>query len=135
MRFRLLAPLFCFAAATCSAPTAVDTAVINVLVRDDIGKSAGRNEVIVRRVDAPGAMRRVDTGTNTAGRVSVEISESGTYEVLVIPTSGFESSPELRRTVTVNAGERIVLAFTLYRAGSSEPNRNPTPQVPQPWWP
>ena len=134
MRIHLLAPML-YLAAACSAPTEVDSAVINVLVRDDIGKSAGRNEVIIRRVDAPDATRRVDTGTNTAGRVSVELRESGTYEVLVIPTPAFASSPELRRTVTVNAGERIVLAFTLYRAGSSEPNRNPTPPVPQPWWP
>jgi len=135
MRLRLVAPLLCLAAAACSAPTDLDTAVINVLVRDDVGKSAGRNEVIIRRVDAPDAMRRVDTGTNTAGRVSVELRESGTYEVLVIPTANYASSPELRRTVTVVGGERLVLAFTLYRAGSSEPVQTPMPHVPQPWWP
>ena len=135
MRLRLVAPLLCLAAAACSAPTDLDTAVINVQVRDDIGKSAGRNEVIVRRVDAPDATRRVDTGTNTAGRVSVEIREAGTYEVLVIPTVNYASSPSLRRTVTVEGGERLVLAFTLYRAGTSEPVRDPMPYVPQPWWP
>lgn len=135
MRPRLVATLLCLAAAACSAPTYLDTAVINVLVRDDVGKNAGRNEVIIRRVDAPDAMRRVDTGTNTAGRVSVEVPESGTYEVVVIPTPIYASSPELRRTVTVVTGERIVLAFTLYRAGWSEPSQNPTREVPQPWWP
>lgn len=135
MRLRLIAPLLCIIAAACSAPTELDTAVINVLVRDDVGKSAGRNEVIIRRVDAPDATRRVETGTNTAGRVSVEIPESGTYEVLVIPTTAYASSPALRRTVTVIPGERVVLAFTLHRAGSSEPNQNQTPQIPLPGWP
>jgi hypothetical protein len=135
MRLRLLAPLLCLAAAACSAPTELSTAVINVQLRDDIGKSAGRNEVIIRRVDAPDATRRVDTGTNTAGRVRVEIRESGTYEVLVIPTVNYASSPSLRRTVTVVGGERVVLAFTLYRAGSSEPTQNPMEPLPQPWWP
>ncbi|MCC7001472.1 MAG: hypothetical protein IT357_04880 [Gemmatimonadaceae bacterium] len=135
MRLRLVAPLLCLAAAACTAPTDLDTAVINVQVRDDIGRSAGRNEVIIRRVDAPDATRRVDTGTNTNGHVSVRLRDSGTYEVLVIPTATFSSSPSLRRTVTVIEGERVVLAFTLYRAGWSEPDQNPTREYTPTTWP
>lgn len=135
MRPRLIVVPFLLAAAACGGPTGVDTAVITVQVRDDIGKSAGRNEVIIQRVDAPGATSRVYTGTDTDGRASVRVSEPGTYDVRVVPTAGFVSSSSLRRTITVAEGERIDVAFTLYRGGNSELNREYTPWNDGTVWP
>lgn len=135
MRMRLLALPLLLAAAACGGPTGVDTAVITVQVRDDIGKSAGRNQVIIQRVDASDAASRVYTGTDTDGLASVRVSEPGTYDVRVVPTEGFVSSASLRRTITVDQGERIEMAFTLYRGGNSELNREYTPWNGEAVWP
>lgn len=135
MRMRLLALPLLLAAAACGGPTGVDTAVITVQVRDDIGKSAGRNQVIIQRVDASGAASRVYTGTDTDGRASVRVGEPGTYDVRVVPTEGFVSSSSLRRTITVAEGERIDVAFTLYRGGNSELNREYTSWNGETGWP
>jgi hypothetical protein len=132
---RLLALPLLLAAAACGGPTGVDTAVIAVQVRDDIGKSAGRHQVIVQRVDAPGAASRLYIGTDTGGRASVRVGEPGTYDVRVVPTDGFVSSSSLRRTITVAEGERIDVAFTLYRGGNSELNREYTPGNGETVWP
>jgi hypothetical protein len=135
MRLPLMALPLLLAAVACGAPTGLDTAVIAVQVRDDIGKSAGRQQLIIQRVDAAEMSRRVDTGTDRDGRASVPVSTSGMYEVRVIPSDGFVSSASLRRTIVVVEGERTDVTFTLYRGGNSELNAERTPWNGEAGWP
>jgi hypothetical protein len=131
MRLRLLAPMLLLAAA-CGAPTGPDAARISVRLLNEAGQSAGRNQVIVRPIAADAA-RRVDTGTDQAGRVEVRLDAPGTYEVWVVPRQDFVGAASLIRAVTVGPNERVVVEFTLRRdafdesrtpgfAGSLSPN-------------
>lgn len=130
MRLRLFAPTLLFAAA-CGAPTGLDAARISVRLLNDAGQSAGRNQVIVQPILAD-AGRRVDTGTNQAGRVEVRLEAPGTYEVWVVPSDGFVGTRSLVRAVTVGANERVVVEFTLQRDAVDELRRPESPGTDTP---
>jgi hypothetical protein len=125
MRLRLLVVPILLAAAACGAPTDPSAASVEVEVRNEVGASAGRHRIqIVRAVGGEDTKPLVSATTGTDGRVSVRLESAGAYEVRVVPTEGFASAAPSRRTISVAAGERVAVVFTLHRAhdpGPGEP--------------
>ncbi len=132
-RFRATAAVAALLLAACAdAPAAPDAELISVRLRNELGQSAGRNEVIIERGGSVSQVVRRD-GTGAAGRTDVTLPGPGTYLVRVIPRDGYASSPTLQRVVTVEPAQRLVLEFTLYRTGMSELPPPMSPPYPSPF--
>lgn len=91
--------------------TAPDTAILDVRLRDDAGKSAGRNRVVV----ALASGTQIDASTDADGNVAIAVPEAGTYDVRVIPREGYAVSSRVVKRVTVAERGTVVVDFTLYR--------------------
>lgn len=112
---RLIAISLLALAAACTSSTGPESTVISVVLRDDSGASAGRNQLIVTQSD--GTKIAASTGTN--GKTSIKVTSPGDYTVSVIQRSAFVGSDALTRRVSVAANSTTVLEFTLYRGGAS----------------
>ena len=114
MRKLIAISLLTFAAA-CSSSTAPESTVINILLKDDSGAPAGRNQIVVTQAD--GSKLTASTGSN--GKTSIEVAQPGDYVVTVVQRSAFVGSDALTRRVSVAANTETTLEFTLYRGGTS----------------
>ena len=114
-RLSLLILFAGFAACTPVAGISPDAPAITVRLRNENGANAGRNQVIVTTP----ATTRVITGTQYDGTLHLPVKEPGVYRVKVIPRDGFLASDSLTRDVTVGNSGRVVVDFTLFRAGCS----------------
>jgi len=95
--------------------TRPDSTVITVRLRDDAGAPAGRNQVIVTSSDGA----RVSAQTLGDGTADIRVTGAGTFQVHVIPRTGYLPSDALSKNVTLTENEVAVVNFTLFRAGLS----------------
>ena len=122
MRQLLLLSLLVSAAACNVGKSTGPSTVINVRVMDEAGAPVARTPV--RVMVSP--TTRVDAATRGDGTVDIGV-DAGVYQVWVIPRDGYISGPEsLLKSVTVNASEKVVVDFTVHRAGG--------PTTDQPAW-
>lgn len=119
MRHLILASLLVGATA-CGlwSGSAPDPTVIAVRVVDDRGVPVDRAEVTVTM----SGTTRVDAKTRSDGLTVIDVADVGTYLVTVIPRDGYVAgSDPLSKQVTVNANEKPLVTFTLYRASIYPP--------------
>lgn len=98
--------------------TRPESTVINVRVRDDRGAPVGRTQV---SATLP-ATTRVKAQTRSDGTADILVADAGIYRVWVVPREGYLASDALSKSVTVATNAKAAVDFTLYRAGSSNPN-------------
>ncbi len=106
--------------------TRPDATVISIRLRDDRGAPAGRNQVIVTLP----ASTRVNAQTRTDGTVDIGVVDPGVYRVWVIPRDGYISTDSLTKLVTVTSNGKVVVNFTLHRAGTNSDGPCVVPTIP-----
>lgn len=119
MRPLILAPLLVgLAACGLGSGSAPDPTVIAVRVLDDRGAPVNRAEVTVTM----SGTARVDAKTRSDGITVIDVADVGTYRVTVIPRDGYVAgSDPLTKQVTVDANEKSLVTFTLYRVSYYPP--------------
>jgi hypothetical protein len=115
MRKLIAISVLAILAAACQSSTGPESTVISVLLRDDSGAPAGRNQIIVTQSDGT----KLSATTGNSGKADIKVTQSGDYVVSVIQRSGFIGSDALTRRVSVAANTKTTLEFTLYRGGTS----------------
>ena len=126
---RLLVLSVAAAMAACSSGGSTGPAanVINVRVVDDAGIGVGRMPVTA--VSSSGA--EVRGVTHGDGTVKISVTESGVYQVSMIPREGYlRSLDPLTRTVSVDAAQAASIQFQVWRSGVST-GENPPERL---WW-
>ena len=61
--------------------------------------------------------------TRTDGTVDIGVVDPGVYRVCVIPRDGYISTDSLTKLVTVTPKGKVVVHFTLHRAGTTSDGR------------
>ena len=96
--------------------TEVEATIINVVVRDDRGVPV--NRMPVSAIISPTG--RVDASTRTDGTVQLRVPDGGIYVVRVTARAGYiGSTPDLIKSVSVDANATATVDFTVYRQGVS----------------
>ena len=99
------------------ATTASAVATVSLRIRDDGGKAAGVNQVLVTSPSGINTSYR----TRNDGTLTIQLQEAGTLTVRVVPRAQFAGgTPGLARTVTLNEGSSQLLDITVYRSGEGE---------------
>ncbi len=99
------------------ATTAPAVATVSLRIRDDGGKSAGVNQVLVTSPSGVNTSYR----SGNDGTLTIQLQEAGTVTVRVVPRAQFVGgTPGLARTVTLNEGSSQLLDITVYRSGEGE---------------
>lgn len=98
--------------------TRPESTIINFRVRDDRGAPVDRTQVSVTL----SATTHVYGRTRGDGSADIDVAGAGIYHVSVIPREGYLASDALSKRVTVAANANAAVDFTLYRAGTSNPN-------------
>ena len=99
------------------ATTAPAVATVSLRIRDDGGKSAGVNQVLVTSPSGVNTSYR----SGNDGTLTIQLQEAGTVTVRVVPRAQFVGgTPGLARTVTLNEGSSQLLDITVYRLGEGE---------------
>lgn len=99
------------------ATTAPAVATVSLRIRDDGGKAAGVNQVLVTSPSGINTSYR----TRNDGTLTIQLQEAGTLTVRVVPRAQFAGgTPGLARTVTLNEGSSQLLDITVYRSGEGE---------------
>jgi hypothetical protein len=101
--------------AACGDSTSPPSTAISIVLRDDSGAPAGRNQIVVTQSDGT----RITASTGTNGKANISVAEPGDYVVSVIQRNAFIGSDALTKHITVAANTTTVLEFTLYRGGTS----------------
>jgi hypothetical protein len=95
-----------------SASTDPSVATLSVRIRDDGGKAAGVNQVMVTTPSGVSVAYR----TANDGTLTVRLQEAGTVTVRVVPRAQFVGgTPGLAKTLTVEAGSTAQVNVTVYR--------------------
>ena len=123
---QLLLALVASIASGCTSSTGPERA-IEVRVADDRGAPVERMRVVVT---LSGTDRQVAL-TRKDGTATIDVRNSGSYQVTVIPRAGYVGVPgTLTTTVTVAGESRAEVGFTVHREGIVFPIPNPEPTLP-----
>lgn len=116
MRRTILVTLTVSICACSSSSTGPSGPVINVIVRDENGVPVSRTPI-----RAVMFATQFEATTNGGGTAEIRVSDTGDYDVRVIPRDGYVAGIEpLARTVSVGPDTRVTLDFTVHRVGRSQ---------------